>query len=153
MMANTYTKLYFHIVFAVKHRSNLIAIKWKDELYKYISGIISNKNQKLIIINGMPDHIHLLIGMKPDNNLSDLIRNVKANSSRFINEKRWVMGKFEWQTGFGAFTVGYSQLDTVVNYIHTQELHHQKKSFREEYLEFLQQSEIDYQTEYIFDEV
>lgn len=152
-MANTYTKLYYHIVFAVKGRANLISIKWKEELYKYISGIVSNKSQKLIIINGMPDHIHLLIGMKPDKSLSDTVRDVKANSSKFINEKKWISGKFEWQTGFGAFTLGYSQLDTVVNYIKTQELHHEKKSFREEYLDFLQRYEIDYQTEYIFDEV
>ena len=152
-MANTYTKLYFHIVFAVKGRANLISPKWKEELYKYITGIISNKNQKLIVINGMPDHIHLLIGMKPDSNLSDLIRDIKANSSRFVNEKKFVTGKFEWQTGFGAFTLGHSQLDVIINYIKTQEDHHQTKSFREEYIDFLKRYEIDYKAEYIFDEI
>ena len=107
-MANTYTQLYFHIVFAVKGRNNLISINWEEELYKYITGIISNKNQKLMIVNGMPNHIHLLIGTKPNCNLSDLVRDLKANSSKWINEKRFVRGKFEWQRGFGAFTVSQS---------------------------------------------
>lgn len=152
-MANTYTQLYFHVVFAVKGRANLISTKWKEELYKYITGIVTNKNQKLIAINGMPDHIHLLIGMKPDANLSDLIRDVKANASKFINEKKFVPGKFEWQTGFGAFTLGQSQMDTIINYIRTQETHHQTKSFREEYVEFLKRYEIDFKAEYVFDEI
>ena len=94
-MANTYTQIYFHIVFAVKGRNNIILSKWKDELYKYISGIISNKNQKLFTINGMPNHIHLLIGTKPNCNLSDLIRDIKSNSSKWINEKQFINGKFE----------------------------------------------------------
>ncbi len=151
-MANTYTQLYFHIVFAVKGRTNLISIKWKEELYKYITGIITNKNQKLIAINGMPDHIHLLTGMKPDGCLSDLVRDIKANSSKFINEKKWVVGKFEWQQGFGAFTLGHSQLDVIGSYIKNQQQHHKTKSFREEYIEFLKRYEIDYKTEYIFDD-
>jgi len=152
-MANTYTQLYFHVVFAVKGRSNLISVKWKEELYKYISGIISNKKQKLIIVNGMGDHIHLLIGIKPDINLSDLIRDVKSNSSKFINEKKWVIGKFEWQLGFGAFTLGHSQLPIVANYIEKQHDHHKTKTFQDEYLEFLKLNEIEFKKEYIFDEV
>jgi len=151
-MANTYTQLYFHIVFAVKGRANLISVKWKEELYKYITGIITNKNQKLIAINGMPDHIHLLAGMKPDSNLSDLVRDIKANSSKFINEKKWALGKFEWQHGFGAFTIGHSQLDVIGNYIKNQKEHHKTLSFREEYIEFLKRYEIDYKTEYIFND-
>ena len=151
-MANTYTQIYFHIVFAVKGRRNIISQQWKEELYKYISGIVTNKNQKLIAINGMPDHIHMLIGMKPDATLSDLVRDIKANSSKFINEKKWVIGKFEWQQGFGAFTLGHSQMDIVINYIKNQEIHHQTKTFREEYLEFLTSYEVDFKTEYIFDE-
>jgi len=150
---HTYTQLYFHVVFAVKGRANLISPKWKEELYKYITGIISNKNQKLIAINGMPDHIHLLLGTKPDHNLSDLIRDVKAGSSRFINDKKWVMGKFEWQQGFGAFTLGHSQLDLIVNYIKEQDKHHKTKKFKEEYIELLKRYEIDFKTEYIFDDV
>lgn len=151
-MANTYTQLYFHIVFAVRGRKNHISKKWKEELYKYISGIISNKNQKLMIINGMPDHIHLLIGTKPNCNLSDLVRDIKANSSKWLNQKEFLNGKFEWQTGFGAFTVGQSQVPRIVNYIKNQEAHHRKKSFREEYIDFLKAYEIDYKTEYIFTE-
>lgn len=152
-MANTYTKLFFHVVFSPKRRANLISPNWKDELYKYITGIISNKNQTLIAINGMPDHIHILIGTKPDCNLSDLVRDIKANSSRFINEKQWVSGKFEWQQGFGGFTVGPSQVESKKRYIQNQEEHHQSKSFREEYIGILNRYEIEYNTDYIFDTV
>jgi len=150
-MANTYTQLYFHVVFAVKGRVNLISSIWKEELYQYITGIISNKKQKLIIINGVPDHVHLLIGLKPNMNLSDLIRDIKANSSRFINEKRWVRGKFEWQIGFGAFTLGHSQIDIIINYIKNQEDHHQTKTFKDEYIDLLNHYNIIYKTEYLFD--
>lgn len=152
-MANTYSQLYIQIVFAVKGRQNLISIKWKDELFKYITGIVTNENQKLIAINGMPDHIHILIGLKPNKALSDLVRDIKANSSRFINEKRLINGKFEWQTGFGAFTYGHSQLTNVINYIQNQEEHHKTKSFKEEYIGFLKAFDIDYKNEYIFEDV
>jgi REP element-mobilizing transposase RayT len=148
-MANTYTQLYFHIVFAVKGRNNLIAVRWKDELYKYITGIISNKNQKLMIINGMPNHVHLLIGTKPNCNLSDLVRDIKANSSKWINEKQFVNGKFEWQTGFGAFTVSQSAVNNVLDYIKNQEEHHQVTTFKE-YIGFLKSYNIEYKTEYLF---
>lgn len=114
-MANTYSQLYIQIVFAVKGRQNLISINWKDEIYKYITGIITNQKQKLIAINGMPDHIHILVGIKPDVSLSNLVRDIKPNSSKFINEKKWINGKFEWQTGFGAFSYSHSQLVNVVN--------------------------------------
>lgn len=149
-MANTYTQLYFHIVFAVNGRGNLIAAHWKDELYRYITGIISNKNQKLMIINGMPNHVHLLIGTKPTCNLSDLVRDIKANSSKWINEKQFVNGKFEWQTGFGAFTVSQSAVNNVLEYIKNQEKHHQIKTFKEEYTGFLKAYKIEYKTEYLF---
>ncbi|MFK7969867.1 MAG: IS200/IS605 family transposase [Bacteroidia bacterium] len=152
-MADTYTQLYFHIVFAVKGRQNLIANHWKIELYKYITGIVTNKNQKMMIINGMPDHVHLLIGTKPNCNLSDLVRDIKANSSKWINEQRKAPGKFEWQTGFGAFTLGQSQLPNIIDYIKNQELHHQKKTFREEYVAFLEAYQVDYKPEYIFTDV
>ena len=151
-MANTYTQLYFHIVFAVKGRSNYISEQWKDELYKYISGIIANKNQKLMIVNGMPNHIHLLIGTKPNCNLSDLIRDIKANSSKWINEKKFTNFHFEWQTGFGAFTVSQSVVPNVIEYIKNQEEHHRKKTFKEEYVEFLKAYQIDFKDEYLFDE-
>lgn len=152
-MANTYTQIYLHIVFAVKGRNNIISKKWKDELYKYITGIVTNEGQKLIAINGMPDHIHILIGLKPDKSLSDFVRDIKANSSRFINDKNWINGKFEWQTGFGAFSYNHSQLTNVINYIQNQEEHHKKKSFKEEYVEFLTAFKVDYKNEYIFEDV
>ena len=152
-MADTYTQIYLHVVFAVKGRLNLIDKSHKDELYKYITGIITNAGQKLIAINGMPDHVHLLIGLKPSMNLSDLIRDVKANSSRFINEKRWVLGKFEWQHGFGAFSYSHSQLNVIIAYIQNQEDHHRTQTFREEYIQLLERFEIDFKSKYIFDEI
>jgi len=152
-MANTYSKLYVHIVFVVKRRSALIHHEWKEKLYKYISGIIQNKNQKLMIINGMPDHVHILLGLKPDCNLSDLVRDIKCNASRWINENKFLSIKFEWQTGFGAFSVGPPQLNVVINYILNQEEHHRKKSFRKELTNFLNEYEIEFNTEYLFDDL
>jgi len=152
-MADTYTQIYIHLVFAVKGRANVISAKWKDELYKYITGIVSNEGQKLIAINGMPDHIHILLGIKPTCTLSNLVRDIKANSSRFINEQRWIAGKFEWQQGFGAFSYSHSQLSNVIHYIQTQEDHHKIKSFREEYLEFLKLYDIEFKNEFIFEDV
>lgn len=151
LMANTYTQIYIHVVFAVQGRQGLIPKAHKEELHKYIVGIIRNKNQKLIAINSMPDHVHLLIGLSPNMALSDLIRDVKANSSRFINEKRWVRGKFNWQEGFGAFSYSRSQLNAVVNYIENQEKHHSIRPFREEYLEMLKRFDVEYDPKYVFD--
>jgi len=151
-MSNTYTQLYFHVVFAVKGRNNLISPEWKNELYKYIAGIISNKNQKLMIVNGMPNHLHILVGTKPDCNLSDLVRDIKANSSRWINEQKYVTGKFEWQNGFGAFTVSQSGIKNLINYIENQEAHHRKKSFNDEYIAFLKAYEVNFKPEYLFKE-
>ncbi len=143
-MANTYSQLYIHIVFAVKGRQNLISKKWKDEIYKYITGIITHQKQKLIAINGMPDHIHILVGIKPNIAISDLVRDIKSSSSKFINEQKWINGKFEWQTGFGAFSYGHSQLTTVIKYIENQEEHHKTKTFKEEYIAFLELFNIDF---------
>ncbi len=114
-MANTYTQIYIHVVFAVEGRQNLIALDHNDELQKYITGIVTTQKHKLIAINNMPDHLHLLVGLRPDAALSDLVRDVKAGSSKFINEKRWVVGRFSWQEGFGAFSHARSQLDTVIH--------------------------------------
>jgi len=152
-MANTYSQLYIHIVFAVKGRQNLISANWKDEIYKYITGIVTNKGQKLIEINGMPDHIHILIGLKPDKSISDLVRDIKSNSSKFINDRKWINGKFEWQTGFGAFSYSHSQLTNVIHYIQRQEEHHKTKTFKEEYIEFLKLFNIDFKDEYLFSEI
>ncbi len=150
-MANTYTQIYIQVVFAVEGRQNLIPPERKDELYKYITGIVRNQEQKLISINGVADHVHLLIGMKPNIALSDLVRDIKAGSSKFINEQRWIRGKFNWQEGFGGFSYGHSQLNTVIRYIQNQEAHHQKHSFKGEYFEFLGKFDIAFKDEYIFD--
>jgi REP element-mobilizing transposase RayT len=149
-MANTYTQIYIHIVFAVEGRQNLIQPEHNDELQKYITGIVSGQKQKMITINNMPDHLHLLVGLKPDLALSELVRDVKANSSKFINEKRWVAGRFSWQEGFGAFSYSRSQLGAVIRYIENQQKHHAKKSFREEYVELLEKFSVDYDQRYIF---
>lgn len=151
IMANTYSQLYIHIIFAVKGRDNLIGNNNKDELYKYITGIIQNKGQKLICINGMPNHIHIFIGMKPDIAISDLVRDVKHFSTNFINDKRWVCGKFYWQEGFGVFSYSNSQIDQVVKYIQNQEKHHSKMSFKEEYLKILQNFNVTYNEKYLFE--
>jgi len=150
-MANTYTQIYIHIVFAVQGRQNLIKKEHKEELHKYITGIIQNKGQKLIAINSMPDHMHIFIGMKPTAVLSDLVRDVKNNSSTFINEKRWVRGHFNWQKGFGAFSYAHSQIGAVARYIRDQEKHHAQTTFKEEYLKMLQKFAIEYDEKYVFE--
>jgi putative transposase len=152
-MANTYSQIYVHIVFAVEGRQNLISPSHNDELQKYITGIVSGQKQKLIAINNMPDHVHLLIGLQPDLAVSDLVRDVKAGSSTFINRKRWVRGRFGWQEGFGAFSYSRSQLDTVIRYIRDQQKHHEKKTFREEYEELLEKFGVSYDKRYIFETV
>jgi REP element-mobilizing transposase RayT len=149
-MANTYTQIYIQVVFAVEGRQNLIAPEHNDELQKYITGIVSAQKQKLIAINNMPDHLHLLVGLRPDSRLSGLVRDVKAGSSKFINEKHWVIGRFSWQEGFGAFSYSRSQLGTVICYIQNQQEHHAKKSFREEYVSLLEKFGVEYDTRYIF---
>lgn len=151
IMANTYIQIYIHIVFTVEGRQNLIRKEYKEELYKYIAGIVRNKGQKVIAIGGTSDHIHILIGVKPNIALSDLVRDIKANSSKFISDRKWVMGKFNWQEGFGAFSYSHSQLGTVANYIKNQEEHHSRKSFREEYLEMLRKFDVEYDARYLFD--
>jgi REP element-mobilizing transposase RayT len=149
-MANTYTQLYIHIIFAVEGRQNIIPPKHNEELQKYTTGIVTGQGHKLIAINNMPDHMHILVGLRPDAALSDLVRDVKAGSSKFINEKRWIVGRFSWQEGFGAFSYSRSQLDTVIRYIQDQQRHHAKKMFREEYLELLEKFGVQYDPRYIF---
>ena len=150
-MANTYTQIYIQIVFAVKGRQNLIPKEHREELHKIITGIISNRNQKLFAIFAMPDHVHFLVSINPNILISDLVRDIKAGSSKLINDKNWMMGKFNWQEGYGAFSYSKSNIDQVVKYILNQELHHQKKSFKEEYLDFLRKFEIDYDEKYVFE--
>jgi REP element-mobilizing transposase RayT len=148
-MANTYTQIYIHIIFAVRNRQPLIKSENSEELNKYITGIISNKGQKLLSINSISDHVHIIIGMKPNINLSDLVRDIKNNSSKFINSRGWIPGKFNWQEGYGAFSYGQSQLNVVINYIKNQKKHHVKRSYREEYLEFLNKYRINYNEKYL----
>lgn len=150
-MANTYSQIYIQIVFAVSGRENLISKEWKDELCKYITGIVTNHGQKLLAINGVADHLHLFLNIKPNIALSDLVRDIKANSSRWINEKRLVRGKFQWQEGFGAFSYSLSQLDDVIGYIQRQEEHHQTVSFKKEYLTYLERFNVDFDEKYVFD--
>ena len=151
-MPNTYTQLYIHIVFSVKGRQALIPKEHKTELHGYIIGIIRNKKQTAIQINSMPDHVHILVGITPDTAISDLVRDIKAHSSKFINQKRWIVGRFEWQEGFGAFSYAQSQLDDVIAYIRNQEKHHTQKTFREEYLEILKRFNVNYDEKYVFDD-
>ncbi len=150
-MPNTYTQLYIQFVFAVKGRESFIEKAWKDELYKYITGIVQNNKSKLIVINGTADHIHIFVGYKPSVSIPDLVKDIKVASTLWINGKQLVKGKFSWQEGYGAFCYSRSQLDVVCKYIANQEEHHQKKTFKDEYLEFLKQFEIAYDEKYLFD--
>jgi REP element-mobilizing transposase RayT len=148
-MVNTYTQIHIHAVFAVQNRLSFIQKRWKDELYQYITGIITHNGHKLLQIGGMPDHIHVLLGMRPVQSLSDLMKDIKGSSSFWINQKRFVMGKFSWQEGYGAFSYGKSQINNVVKYIQNQEVHHQKQTFVDEYLELLKLFEIEYDEKYV----
>ena len=150
-MAGTFSQIYIQTVFSPYGHENIIESQWRDELYKYIGGIIRNKGQKLIAINGMPNHVHIFFGFKPSMAVSDLVRDIKNKSTNFINEKGFVKGKFKWQDGFGSFSYGHSQIDAVYKYIMNQQDHHKKISFKEEYLELLKKFEIDFDEKYLFD--
>ena len=150
-MAGTFSQIYIQYVFAVKGRENLISDSWGDELYKYIAGIITAKGQKSIIVNGYKDHVHVFVGLKPTMNISDLVRDIKNNSSKFINNQSWVKGKFSWQNGYGAFSYSHSQIEQVYNYILNQKAHHKKRTFKEEYIDFLKKFDIDSDEKYLFD--
>lgn len=147
---NTYTQIYIQLVFAVKYKQALIGEQWKDELYKYITGIVQNNRHKMICINGVPDHLHIFIGLRPHQAISDLVKDIKSNSSKWINEKKFLPIRFEWQESFGAFSYGKSQMLNVIQYINNQESHHKKESFRDEYLNFLQKFEVEFNKKYIF---
>ena len=150
-MANTYTQIYLQIVFSVKGRQNLIHKNWKDELHKYICGVVNWKDQKVYAIGGVADHIHILVSIKPTILISELVRDIKANSSKWINENHYIIGKFQWQDGFGAFSYSQSHLDNVIAYINNQELHHQNKTFKDEYIELLHKFNIEFDEKYLFD--
>ena len=149
-MANTYTQIYLHVVFAVSGRACVISCAHREELQKYITGIVTRQRQKLIAVYCMPDHTHALLGLKPNIAPSDLIGDIKTGSTNHINEQRWIGCRFSWQEGYGAFSVSHSHLDRVANYIRTQEAHHRRKSFQQEYVEFLERHQVRYDQCYIF---
>lgn len=150
-MPDTYSQLYVHIIFAVKNREAFIQATWKDEIYKYITGIVQNKGNKMLAINGTSNHIHLFVGIKPNCSISDLVREIKKSSTHFIQEKKFTSFKFQWQEGYGAFTYGHSQISNVIEYINNQEQHHKKKTFKDEYIAFLNAFNITFKDEYLFD--
>jgi REP element-mobilizing transposase RayT len=150
-VAGTFSQIYIQLVFAVKGRENLLQKPWRDEVFKYISGIIKGKNQKPIIVNGVSDHVHVFVGIRPSMSISDLVRDIKNNSSNFINEHKFIKGKFSWQEGYGAFSYSHSQIKNVYEYIANQEEHHRKKTFKEEYLDFLHKFEIEYDEKFLFE--
>lgn len=150
-MADTYSQIYIQVVFAVQNRAALIQAHWEEELNKYITGIVQNKGQKMLAINGTSNHIHFLIGMKPTCCLSDLVREIKKSSDSFIKEKQFSKFQFRWQQGFGAFSYGQSQLNDIIRYIENQKEHHRRKSFQEEYLAFLKAFDIEFKNEYLFE--
>ncbi len=150
-MSGAYSQIYIQVIFAVKGRNSLITPEWEERLYKYITGIVQNKEQKMLAINGIPNHIHFLIGMKPSCCLSDLVREVKKSSNEFIKENNFTKFKFNWQEGFGAFSYSHSQLDQVIKYIMRQKEHHKRKTFKEEYIGFLKRFNVRYDEKYLFD--
>ena len=148
-MANTYTQIHLQLIFAVKYREAVITNIWKNELYKYISGIIQQQKHKLIIVNGVADHLHLFVGFRPHQSLADLMQDIKGSSSKWINENKFTRSKFSWQEGYGAFSYSHSHLSNVINYIKNQENHHRKKTFIDEYKAFLKTYEVEYDERYI----
>lgn len=149
-MANSFSQIYIQIVFAVEHRNAMISSEWEAELHKYITGIVQNKGQKMLAINGMHDHIHIFIGMKPSCCLSDLVREIKKSSHDFIKDKKFSKNNFNWQEGFGAFSYSHSAIDSVISYVMNQKEHHKKQNFREEFIELLNKFQIEYSEEYLF---
>jgi len=149
-MANTYTQIHLQLVFAVQNRECIISSVWKNDLYWYITGIIQNIKHKVLAINGMPDHIHILTGMRPTQSLSDLLQDIKGDSSKWINQNWFVLGHFSWQEGYGAFSYSKSQISNVIHYINNQVEHHKKIKFLDEYIGMLQEFEIQCDDRYLF---
>ena len=152
-MANTFTQIYIQFVFAVQNRASLIQPSWRDELYKYITGIVQKNGHKLIAINGVANHVHIFTGYKPNQLIPELMQDIKGSSSKWINDKKFVIGKFSWQQGYGAFSYSHSQIDQVVRYINNQENHHKKQTFREEYLLLLKKFNVQFDDKYILKDV
>ena len=151
MNPGTFTQIYIHLVFAVKNREAVIKSEFQEEVYKYMSGTINSMGHKALAINGMPDHIHIFLGLHPAMAISELVKELKRSSTNFINNKNWLPGKFQWQTGFGGYSYSRSQIDFVINYIKNQKEHHKKRTFREEYMKFLKDYDIDFNPDFLFD--
>ncbi len=152
-MANTYTQIFIHLIIVVKNRDNILSQSFKHDVFKYITGIIQKRGHKLLIINGMTDHVHVFIGFNPDDSLSELVKEIKRCSTNYINEKKFLKGHFSWQNGYAAFSYSKSQIKKVVQYIENQEIHHKKKTFKDEYIELLKKFEVKYDSKYLFAEV
>lgn len=150
-MANTYSQIYLQFVFAVKHRQSLIPKEHKDELHKYITGLVQNRKAKMLAVHCMPDHIHLFVGFKPSVLISDFVKEIKVESTEFINSKGWTKQKFNWQEGYGVFSYSQSHISNVVNYIQNQKKHHQKKTFKNEYHQLLEKFDVPFEERYSFD--
>jgi putative transposase len=149
-MANTFSQIYLQFVFAVQNRQNLIAKEYKEELHKYITALVQNRKAKMLAVNCMPDHTHLFVGFKPTVLISDFVKEIKVESNEFVNSKDWIKGKFSWQEGYGVFSYSHSQIDNVINYVLNQEKHHQKNTFKQEYLSLLQKFDIQFEEKYLF---
>lgn len=152
-MANTYHQIYLQTIFAVKFRKAAINKKWQSQLFGVIGNLINEKDCKTIIVNGVKDHVHCFIGLKPVVSISDLMKTVKAKSSRYVNDHHLTAERFEWQEGYGVFSYAQSQVDSVFKYIQNQEAHHKKQTFRDEYLEFLEKFNVEYDERYIFQDL
>ena len=150
-MAGTYSQIYIQCVFAVKNRDALLELAFRDKIFTYMAGIINAKGHKAIIVNGTADHVHLFMGLRPNGNISDLIREVKNGSSKFINEQGFLRGIFNWQEGYGVFSYSHSKIDAVYKYVANQEEHHKKITFKEEYIHLLNQFEIEFNEKFLFD--
>lgn len=151
MSSGTFSQIYIQLVFVVKSRQTFLKKEWREEVFKYMSGIVTAKGQKSIIINGVEDHVHLFIGLKPSMRISDLARDIKNNTTNFINAKKFLNSEFSWQIGYGAFSYSHSHIDHVYQYILKQEEHHQKRSFKKEYLQLLEKFNIEFKEEYLFE--
>ena len=150
-MANTFSQIYLQFVFAVRNRESLISKDHKEELHKYITALVQNRKAKMLAINCMPDHVHLFVGFKPTVLISDFVKEIKVESNEFINCKQWIKGKFSWQEGYGVFSYSHSHIDRVVKYVLDQEIHHQKKTFKQEYLALLEKFDIVFEERFLFD--
>lgn len=150
-MANTFSQIYLQFVFAVKNRQSLISKHNKEELHQYITALVQTRRAKLLAINCMPDHAHIFVGFRPTILISDFVKEIKVESNEFINDKKWVKGKFAWQEGYGVFSYSHSHIDAFIKYILNQEKHHEKRSFKDEYLELLTKFEIPFDEQYLFE--